>query len=176
MATSIILKMTQSGKDIPINWMSFLFKRLTIKQYMNQGQCYPENNTKQMWHSIVGGVLDCGRFFFKQTRTSQYIENQNWKGSQSVPSWEVFLIGCSLLLFFFFKHLTITISPTIMIGHCVVVSLCCCVIVSLCCCNVHLTKMCQNGTQEKRESCILLVVIQKEEHPQWHVHLIEAYI
>ena len=77
--------------------------------------------------------------------------------------------------------------------------LCGCVVVLLCCCNVHLTKMCQNGMQEKRESCSLLVVIQKEEHKMerrngekhalfyiyfyysyestalWHVHLTRMY-
>ena len=51
---------------------------------------------------------------------------------------------------------------------CVVVLLCCCIVVLLYCCIVHLTKMCQNGMQEKRESCSLLVVIQKEEHKMEH--------
>ena len=60
------------------------------------------------------------------------------------------------------KVLSLRSQPCQHCQHCVQISRC--VVVSLCCCNVHLTKMCQNGTHEKRESCVLLVVIQKEEH------------
>ena len=55
---------------------------------MDDGQNYPENNTKQKWHSIVGGVLDWMLFFFKCPTTSQYMDDgQHYPKNNTNQKW-----------------------------------------------------------------------------------------
>ena len=144
--TAVSGKYHQAGSGVPL-WEVFLIR------------CYSFSNIQQpvstwMTDSII-------------PKTTQI--------RSGVPLWEVLmdviLFQTSNTYTVHEYHVRISCCVIVVLCGCVVVLLCCCVVVLLCCCNVHLTKMCQNGTQEKSKSCILLVVIQKEEHPQWHLHL-----